>query len=307
MPPRELAAALAERARPQAGDQVGGDRRARLPQHPAGRGRRRRSWPASWSQAGPAVRAQRARWPASGSTWSSSRPTRPARCTSGGVRWAAVGDALARLLRAAGAEVATEYYFNDAGAQIDRFARSLLRRGPGRADAGGRLRAARTSPRSPADRGRAARTCSSWPTHEAQEVFRVEGVAADVRRDQAIAGRVRRALRHVLQREGPARRAASWTRRWTGCAQQGHVYESEGAIWLRTTDFGDDKDRVLRKSATASGRTSPPTAPTTWTSASAASTGCVDHARRRPPRVHRPDARRWRPASATTRTSTWRS
>ena len=43
----------------------------------------------------------------------------------GGVRWAAVGDALARLLRAAGAQVGTEYYFNDAGSQIDRFARSL--------------------------------------------------------------------------------------------------------------------------------------------------------------------------------------
>ncbi len=44
----------------------------------------------------------------------------------GAVRWAAVGDALGRVLSAAGAEVAREYYFNDAGAQIDRFARSLL-------------------------------------------------------------------------------------------------------------------------------------------------------------------------------------
>ena len=44
----------------------------------------------------------------------------------GAVRWAAVGDALARLLRADGAEVGTEYYFNDAGSQIDRFARTLL-------------------------------------------------------------------------------------------------------------------------------------------------------------------------------------
>ena len=56
------------------------------------------------------------------STWSSSRPTRPARCTSAHARWAAVGDALARLLTASGAEVTREYYFNDAGAQIDRFA-----------------------------------------------------------------------------------------------------------------------------------------------------------------------------------------
>src|SRR5690349_5954306 len=53
----------------------------------------------------------------------SANPTGPVHI--GGVRWAAVGDALSRLLRAAGAEVTTEYYFNDAGSQIDRFARSL--------------------------------------------------------------------------------------------------------------------------------------------------------------------------------------
>src|SRR5262249_9544969 len=54
----------------------------------------------------------------------SANPTGPLHI--GGVRWAAAGDALARLLRAEGAEVTTEYYFNDAGAQIDRFASSLL-------------------------------------------------------------------------------------------------------------------------------------------------------------------------------------
>ncbi|HEV8172028.1 MAG TPA: arginine--tRNA ligase, partial [Actinoplanes sp.] len=53
----------------------------------------------------------------------SANPTGPVHI--GGVRWAAVGDALARLLRASGAGVGTEYYFNDAGSQIDRFARSL--------------------------------------------------------------------------------------------------------------------------------------------------------------------------------------
>src|SRR5205085_229 len=54
----------------------------------------------------------------------SANPTGPIHL--GGVRWAAVGDALARVLKAAGAEVTTEYYFNDAGGQIDRFARSLM-------------------------------------------------------------------------------------------------------------------------------------------------------------------------------------
>jgi arginyl-tRNA synthetase len=54
----------------------------------------------------------------------SANPTGPIHI--GGARWAAVGDALARLLRAEGADVTTEYYVNDAGAQIDRFAASLL-------------------------------------------------------------------------------------------------------------------------------------------------------------------------------------
>ena len=59
----------------------------------------------------------------------SANPTGPVHI--GGVRWAAVGDSLARILQANGAEVAREYYFNDHGAQIDRFARSLLARGRG--------------------------------------------------------------------------------------------------------------------------------------------------------------------------------
>src|SRR5262249_23726455 len=54
----------------------------------------------------------------------SANPTGPIHL--GGTRWAAVGDALARMFRAQGAAVTTEYYFNDAGAQIDRFAKSLL-------------------------------------------------------------------------------------------------------------------------------------------------------------------------------------
>ncbi len=59
----------------------------------------------------------------------SANPTGPIHI--GGVRWAAVGDSLARVLQATGAEVAREYYFNDHGAQIDRFARSLLARAKG--------------------------------------------------------------------------------------------------------------------------------------------------------------------------------
>ena len=77
----------------------------------------------------------------------SANPTGPVHI--GGTRWAAVGDALGRLLEASGAEVTREYYFNDAGAQIDRFARSLQAAAHGRARARGRLRRATTSTTSP--------------------------------------------------------------------------------------------------------------------------------------------------------------
>jgi arginyl-tRNA synthetase len=87
----------------------------------------------------------------------SANPTGPVHI--GGVRWAAVGDALTRLLRACGADTTTEYYFNDAGAQIDRFSASLLCAAKGepppRTDT-----SATTSPRSPTRSAPRVPTCS---------------------------------------------------------------------------------------------------------------------------------------------------
>ncbi|WP_433344471.1 arginine--tRNA ligase [Micromonospora sp. CA-111912] len=174
----------------------------------------------------------------------SSNPTGPVHI--GGVRWAAVGDALSRLLRAAGAEVGTEYYFNDAGSQIDRFARSLLA-------------AAKGEP-APED-GYGGEYIAEIATEvrnrrpdvltlddaAAQEVFRVEGV-------QLMFVEIKSSLRDFgvefdtyfnekdLHDRGELDQALARLR------EQGHVFETDGAVWLRTTDFGDDKDRVLRKS-----------------------------------------------------------
>ncbi|MFG2108478.1 arginine--tRNA ligase [Micromonospora chersina] len=174
----------------------------------------------------------------------SANPTGPVHI--GGVRWAAVGDALSRLLRATGADVGTEYYFNDAGSQIDRFARSLLAAAQGQPAPedgyGGAYIAeiaAEVIKRRPGvlDLDEAA----------AQEVFRVEGV-------QLMFAEIKSSLRDFgvefdtyfnekdLHDRGELDKALDRLR------EQGHVYESEGATWLRTTDFGDDKDRVLRKS-----------------------------------------------------------
>ncbi len=132
----------------------------------------------------------------------SANPTGPMHL--GGTRWAAVGDALARILQAEGASVTREYYFNDHGAQIDRFARSLLARAKNEpapedgyggayideiADAVIAANPGRARPR----RCRRARGLS-------QRRRRV-----DVRRDQAVAARLRRRLRRLLPRELAAR------------------------------------------------------------------------------------------------------
>ncbi len=174
----------------------------------------------------------------------SANPTGPVHI--GGVRWAAVGDALARLLRAAGAEVGTEYYFNDAGSQIDRFARSLLASAKGEpvpqdgysgAYIGEIAAAVRTKRPEVLDLDGAA----------AQEVFRVEGVALmfdEIRESLARFG----VHFDTYFNEKDLHDRGELDLALTRLREQGHVYEADGATWLRTTDFGDDKDRVLRKS-----------------------------------------------------------
>ncbi|TNH25039.1 arginine--tRNA ligase [Micromonospora orduensis] len=174
----------------------------------------------------------------------SANPTGPVHI--GGVRWAAVGDALSRLLRATGAEVGTEYYFNDAGSQIDRFARSLLAAAKGEPapeDGYGGAYIAEIATEVQARRP----DVLTLDDAAAQEVFRVEGVAL-------MFDEIRSSLRDFgvefdtyfnekdLHDRGELDLALARLR------EQGRVYESEGATWLRTTDFGDDKDRVLRKS-----------------------------------------------------------
>jgi arginyl-tRNA synthetase len=170
----------------------------------------------------------------------SANPTGPVHI--GGVRWAAVGDALARLTRAQGAQVATEYYFNDAGAQIDRFADSLLaaaRRQPPPSDGyvGEYIAeiAAAVLARHP--------DLLSRPDAEARQAFRSEGVAL-------MFDEIKTSLAHFgvhfdryfaekeLHERGELDSALARLR------QTGHVYEAEGATWVRTSDFGDDKDRV---------------------------------------------------------------
>jgi arginyl-tRNA synthetase len=174
----------------------------------------------------------------------SANPTGPVHI--GGVRWAAVGDALARLLRASGAVVGTEYYFNDAGSQIDRFAKSLYAAASGEpvpADGYGGAYVPEIA--------EAVQTevpdVLDLDQERALEVFRVEGV-------KLMFDEIKASLDQFgvhfdtyfnekdLHDRGELQLALDRLR------EQGHVYEADGAVWLRTTTFGDDKDRVLRKS-----------------------------------------------------------
>lgn len=173
----------------------------------------------------------------------SANPTGPIHI--GGVRWAAVGDSLARVLRASGADVTTEYYLNDAGVQISKFAKSL------QASANGR-----PVPEDGyvgeyiADIAKAITEgvpgVLDLSEDEQLEVFRTEGLklmVAEIQRSMEEFGT------HFdvwfseksLHDSGAVEKAIERLR------EQGHVFEQDGAIWLRTTDFGDDKDRVLIK------------------------------------------------------------
>ncbi|MDO3684175.1 arginine--tRNA ligase [Micromonospora sp. C28ISP2-4] len=174
----------------------------------------------------------------------SANPTGPVHI--GGVRWAAVGDALSRLLRATGADVGTEYYFNDAGSQIDRFARSLLAAAKGEPapeDGYGGAYIAEIA----AEVVRLRPDVLDLTEDAAQEVFRNEGV-------QLMFAEIKSSLRHfgvefdTYFNEKDLHDGGALDAALDRLREQGHVFESEGATWLRTTEFGDDKDRVLRKS-----------------------------------------------------------
>ena len=180
----------------------------------------------------------------------SANPTGP--LTLGHARNAAIGDALARLLAFTGDEVQREYYFNDAGGQMDRFGASVE---------ASYLRAAGLEAEVPEDGYHGA-----YIAELAADVLASEGPGlADLPPDERL----------VRLREESARRVMGWIRaslerfgvtfdvffseKLLGergeiaaaverIRERGHAYESEGALWFRATEFGDDKDRPVIRS-----------------------------------------------------------
>ncbi|GAC70705.1 arginine--tRNA ligase [Gordonia soli] len=174
----------------------------------------------------------------------SANPTGPIHL--GGTRWAAVGDALGRVLGAQGADVTREYYFNDHGAQIDRFARSL--------DA-----SARDLP-TPEDgyagdyiADIAARVVAAVPDvldkPDADRVETFRSVGVDL-----MFTHIKESLHEfgtdfdVFTHEDSMFTSGLVDACIAELKSNGNLYEADGAWWLRTTDYGDDKDRVVIKS-----------------------------------------------------------
>ncbi|WP_067844722.1 arginine--tRNA ligase [Nocardia lijiangensis] len=174
----------------------------------------------------------------------SANPTGPIHL--GGTRWASVGDALGRILAAQGADVTREYYFNDHGAQIDRFANSLV--------------AAATGAPTPEDGYAGAYIAEiaervvaanpgvvDLPESERHELFRREGV-------ELMFAHIKQTLHEfgtdfdVYFNESSLFASGAVDKAVEELKASGKLYEKDGAWWIASSEYGDDKDRVVLKS-----------------------------------------------------------
>ncbi len=174
----------------------------------------------------------------------SANPTGPLHL--GHTRWAAVGDALARVLAAAGAKVTREFYINDRGNQMDLF--------------GASIRAAALGEERPEDgyqgeyiNDLAKLILAQHPEYkqltEAESIvaFREAGYSLQLQEQKDVLDNFGTHF-DVWFSERSLHSGDALEKSLKKLKAQGHIFESEGATWLRTTDFGDDKDRVLVKS-----------------------------------------------------------
>ena len=174
----------------------------------------------------------------------SANPTGPLHL--GGTRWAAVGDALGRILAASGAKVTREYYFNDAGTQIDRFVSSLVAAAKGEPTPdngyGGAYIGEIAAQVVAAEPGALV-----LPDAERDEVFRRVGIGL-------MFSEIKRALHEfgtdfdVWFHEQSLHDSGAVDTAVARLKDTGNLYFADGAWWLRSTEFGDDKDRPVIKS-----------------------------------------------------------
>ncbi|WP_448809445.1 arginine--tRNA ligase [Agromyces bauzanensis] len=178
----------------------------------------------------------------------SANPTGPLHI--GHTRWAALGDSIGRVLRAAGAEVANEYYINDAGSQMDTFGASVLAAAKGEPTPEGGYPGSYIA-------DLAARVLEREPhlleLHDDVALHTAKEIAYELQLAEIRASLDRfnvhfdvwtseRSL-HAKDDDGLSAIDTAIER----LRAQGHVFDDDGAVWVRTTDFGDDKDRVIRR------------------------------------------------------------
>ena len=157
----------------------------------------------------------------------------------GHTRWAAVGDALGRVLKAAGAKVTQEFYINDRGRQMDLFGQSV--------------QAAATGNPIPEDgyqgdyiKDLATVVVAQNPGISSSEDFREAAYKVQLAQQQGVLDTFHTKF-DVWFSERSLHESGAVEHGMEKLREQGHVFEQDGAVWLRTTDFGDDKDRVLIK------------------------------------------------------------
>ncbi|MBN9178413.1 MAG: arginine--tRNA ligase [Microbacterium sp.] len=180
----------------------------------------------------------------------SANPTGPMHI--GHTRWAALGDAIGRVLQASGATIVREFYINDAGAQMERFGRSVL--------------AAIKGEPTPED-GYPGSYIGDLAMRVRAELPDILDLPADEQLAEALdrgyrlqLGDLQESLirfnvhfdvffsERTLHAKGSDGTPSLVDEAVERLRAQGHVFDAEGAVWVRTTDFGDDKDRVIRKS-----------------------------------------------------------
>jgi arginyl-tRNA synthetase len=167
----------------------------------------------------------------------SANPTGPLHL--GHTRWAAVGDALGRVLTAAGAKVTQEFYINDRGRQMDLFGQSV--------------QAAALGNPIPEDgyqgdyiKDLAKVVVAENPGISSSEDFREAAYKVQLAQQQSVLETFHTKF-NVWFSERSLHESGAVEHGMEKLRAQGHVFEQDGAVWLRTTDFGDDKDRVLIK------------------------------------------------------------
>ena len=173
----------------------------------------------------------------------SANPTGPLHL--GHTRWAAVGDAIARVFEANGANVAREFYINDRGVQMDKFGASVEARALGTAvpEDGYQGEYIQTLANDVVAQNP---TIVEMPEQERHIAFREAAYKLQLKQQQDVLDGFNTHF-DVWYSERTLHESGAVERGFRKLREQGRVFEDEGATWLRTTDFGDDKDRVLIK------------------------------------------------------------